>query len=120
MVKPFARKREAKATMVEELIDIEQMDWPAVKLHEEFIETNIQAIHRIPLGGLVRMNGHGIKKGMRTSQYGLHTNGWLVTRSQKHIWFWEIFKLLEETLEAACATEGKITLVASDQEIHPK
>jgi hypothetical protein len=120
MVKPFARKREAKATMVEDLIDIEQMDWYAVKLHENFIETYIQAIHRIPLGGLMRMNGHGIKKGMGTSQYELHTNGWRVTRSQKHIWFWEIFKLLEETLEAACATEGKITLAASGQVINPK
>jgi hypothetical protein len=39
----------AKAMMVDELIDIEQMCWSEDKLEENFIETNRHAICQIPL-----------------------------------------------------------------------
>jgi hypothetical protein len=48
--RPLVRKPEAKATMVEELIDDNLMAWSEEKLEENFIETDKQAIQRIPLG----------------------------------------------------------------------
>jgi hypothetical protein len=41
-------------TMVEELIDQEQMCWWEEKLEANFIDTDHQAIQRIPLGRLYK------------------------------------------------------------------
>jgi hypothetical protein len=48
--RPLAKPSGAKAILVEELIDDNQMTWSEEKLEENFIDTDRQAIRRIPLG----------------------------------------------------------------------
>jgi hypothetical protein len=59
--RPLCKPREAKATMVDELIDMKRMCWSDEKLELNLIETNRRAIRRIPLGrfNLQRMSGRG-------------------------------------------------------------
>jgi hypothetical protein len=48
--RPLCKLPRAKATMVDELIDMEQMCWSEDKLEENFIHTDKCAIRQIPLG----------------------------------------------------------------------
>jgi hypothetical protein len=47
---PLCKPREAKVTMVDELIDMERMCWSKEKLEVNLIETDRRAVCQIPLG----------------------------------------------------------------------
>jgi hypothetical protein len=64
--RPLCNLENANITLVEELIDFENMSSKEDKLEVNFIETDKQAIRRIPLGGSLMTSGPGHKSVMDT------------------------------------------------------
>jgi hypothetical protein len=70
--RPLCKLPRAKATMVDELIDMEQMCWSEDKLEENFIHTDKCAIRQIPLGRFAEDEWAWTQEKMEFFQSDLH------------------------------------------------